>query len=148
VQLLLDNAVVGVDGADNGGEEEGETLDGNVVAEEDEGDLESDGVGDTAPPLCSSRVWKKFNGLIHPAESVCVCVCRANSREVSSTETGNAVRVEKEEKRRGKCYACCWCAHAGKSSSVCYVEVMCQSTSQYLVMTESRGWKGKARVRW
>lgn len=53
VKLLLDDAVVGVDGADDSRKEEGETLDSNVVAEENAGDLESDGVGDTAPELDS-----------------------------------------------------------------------------------------------
>lgn len=53
VELLLDNAVIGVDAADNGGEEESETLDSDVVEEEDEGDLEGDRVGNTAPELDS-----------------------------------------------------------------------------------------------
>lgn len=53
VKLLLDGAVLGVDGSNDGGEEESKTLDSDVVEEEDEGDLKSDGVGDTTPELDS-----------------------------------------------------------------------------------------------
>lgn len=51
VQLLLDHGVLGVDGGDNGGHEEGQALDGDVVEEEDDGDLDRHGAGDAAPEL-------------------------------------------------------------------------------------------------
>lgn len=60
VKLLLDGAVLGVDGSDDGREEESKTLDGDVVEEEDKGDLESDGVGDTAPELDSIDTVNDF----------------------------------------------------------------------------------------
>lgn len=61
VKLLLDGAVLGVDGSDNGGEEESKTLDSDVVEEEDEGDLKSDGVGDTTPELDSIDTVNDFS---------------------------------------------------------------------------------------
>lgn len=51
VQLLLDHGVLGVDGGDNGGHEEGQALDGDVVEKEDDGDLDGDGARDAAPEL-------------------------------------------------------------------------------------------------
>jgi hypothetical protein len=60
VKLLLDGAVLGVDGSDDGRKEESKTLDSDVVEEEDEGDLKSDGVGDTAPELDSIDAVNDF----------------------------------------------------------------------------------------
>jgi hypothetical protein len=60
VKLLLNGAVLGIDGSDDGREEESKTLDGDVVEEEDEGDLKSDGVGDTAPELDSIDTVNDF----------------------------------------------------------------------------------------
>lgn len=60
VELLLDDGVIGVDVADDGGKEEGEALDGDIVEEEDEGDLESDRVGNTAQELGSVDAVNDF----------------------------------------------------------------------------------------
>lgn len=51
MQLLEDGGVLGVDSADNRGQEEGQTLDSNVVQEEDEGSGENGRVEDTAKGL-------------------------------------------------------------------------------------------------
>lgn len=62
VQLLLDDAVVRVYGPDDRGQEEGEALDGDVVEEENNGDLEGDGVGHAAGQLGAVHAVEDLSG--------------------------------------------------------------------------------------